>query len=89
MRTIILTLVGAALITSATTSIAVSEEHHRGVGNANAFMLPALPPPAASERLGDVTSDSMRCAMSGMYADNDLNVYRNGRCGADVDAHGG
>jgi hypothetical protein len=78
MRRIILTLMGAALIAGSTSQVAFSKEHR------HAYASPHLLPQAASDVSGD-----MRCAMKGMYADNDLNVYRDGQCRNDVDAHGG
>ena len=78
MRKIILTLMGAALIAGSTSQMAFSKEDHHA--NASFYLLPH----ASSGVSGD-----MRCAMKGMYADNDLNVYRDGQCDIDVDAHGG
>jgi len=78
MRKIILTFMGATLIVGSTSQMAFSKEPH------HAYASPYVLPHAASR-----VSDDMRCAMKGMYADNDLNVYRDGQCSIDVVAHGG
>ena len=78
MRKIILTFMGAALILGSTSQMALSKAPH------HAYASPYVLRHGASR-----VSDDMRCAMKGMYADNDLNVYRDGQCSVDVDAHGG
>jgi hypothetical protein len=89
MREIILRLIGAVLIASITSSMAFSKEHHHSFGNANAYASPYYLPEAAPGASGMRAPDVLNCAVRGMYADNDLNVYRDGQCRDDVDAHGG
>lgn len=81
MRKIILILVGAALIAGSTGQVAFAKQYH------HAYASPYLLPQAASS--GTSVLDSTSCAMNGMYADNDTNVYRDGQCRDTVNPHGG
>lgn len=81
MRKIILTLMGAALIAGLTGQEAFAKQHH------HAYASPYLLPQAASG--GTSILDDTSCAMKGMYADNDANVYRDGQCRDDINPHGG
>lgn len=76
----------AALVIAVTAQAAAASTHRHARTGAFA---------ATSERVRNSNAyaapdtENIRGAASGMYRANDLNVYRDGQSGFDIDAHGG